>query len=237
MLNKYNGLRREEYPLPSTKTSDIVDAVQQALSLDGVFKIVVESGQPMLVYRKRGDDPLDEDDVTLDGALRNSEIIEYDVASKSSLEVIFGMLQRVGRDRLYPICWATGLEQEGVLRHWTNQIDKSIPDLGILPFGIPVVRVKTLPEDTIILCAAARHEGDYQDVVVGIKAIMETHHAVEEKRTSSTSDNQVGSDTGECPPPTGTVETTTVRGGKGSWHPTSLAGIRMGDRSRVRGGT
>ena len=255
MSNRYDDLRREEYPLRSHRTSDVVAAVQQALAMGDVYKIVVESGRPLLVYRKKeqSDGLLHEEDSGLDGIMRNAEVVEYYNSLNNGFETVVDMMQLVEQEGCFPVCWATGQRRDSLLEQWFKFKERGLrtPPLDHL-LGLPIVRLQTLPEETLIICAAEVKDAEISDVVFCIKTSMEVRNASLQPSESVPSferslsgdtkevqverqaepggeaDHQIGGDPEGDAAPTRTLEDG-PRGDNdvGSWFPPSFSGIRM----------
>jgi hypothetical protein len=231
MLSRYSDLQRDEIPLQSSKTQDILGVLQHVLQQRVAQRIVIESGR-VLVYRPRGDEPLEDNDVSLDGALRNSELIEYENTEGNAFEMIFDIMQLVASEKLFPVCWATGKKQDEILQKWVALEERGMPpDALDTLVMIPVVRLQTLSEDTLILCASRHEDGEAKDIVVGIKTVMELR---DEEEASSEADHPVGDDSEGHAQATRAVEALAPRVDGGGWHPTNLAGVRMGDGKGLR---
>lgn len=232
MSSRYEHLKREEYDLPRD-VKGIVALVQQVLSMDGpVHKIVLESGRGALVYRQLPEGEIAEEDLSIDGALRNSEIIEYDNDGASPFEKIHDMFRIVSDDGLHPVCWVTGINREDLLNQWFSNEERGLGNAkqdSLL--GIPVERVSTLPEDTLILCGAPYEDSAYKDVVVGVRTSVEVFDDEDEADSPvGEIDHRVGNGPEADAPAARGMAPTSGNGDDAGWYPKDLFGIRMGER-------
>jgi hypothetical protein len=156
MSGRSEELQREDYPMPST-AEGVLELVRQILAQPGaVEKIVIENKQPVRVHRWVEPDPMHEGPITLDGALRNSEMIEHvPVDGESVASTLVKMVSRVQYERLSPMCWVTGPNVERVLSTWLSSV------------------VALDPEETLILCAAGVKDADFKDIKVTVKTAIE----------------------------------------------------------------
>jgi len=236
MSNRYENLRREEFPLRSSRTGDIIQVLQQILSTQQAYKIVIE-GDRIVSYKIQTQEGLEESDVTLDGALRNSTLIEYTNDEYNAFETVLDMMQIVANEDLHPICWATGFPQERLLESWLRLEARGM-QMPVDPMDslacIPIHRLKTLPEDALILCATKHSDADVKDVVLGVKAaiFLRRPEVVDEdqgQEPSREADSPVGDDSEGDAGADGAVETPAGRDVGGSWVPPRFGFSGMGD--------
>ena len=169
-------LARESYPEPKSKQG-IVTLVREILAQPGaVHKITIERSKGIYVLRWAEKNELMEEEQTLDGALRNAEIIEYanDSFDVTPFEVLFDVVNVVRQtERSFPVCWATGLNSDGLLDTWLRIKEQARPFGTDELLAIPVQRLKSLPEDVLVLCGAPFEDAELGDVNLGVKASIE----------------------------------------------------------------
>lgn len=239
MFDKYEGLKREEYALPGT-VDEILEVLRSAMSAGSpVRKVVVEDSRSILVYRDMNEGELEELEVTLDGTLRNAQIIEYlneDVTAAA--EMLYDMQHVLHMHGLHAVCWATGPIDADKLEKWLLMDERGMPSMPGFQMtqlgGFPVRRIRSLPEDVIILCGARYKEGDIRDIELGVKTNIELKERSHARLESSPARYPVRDDPARDAPAARRVETPTrVRQGQG-WVPTGILGARMEDRRRLR---
>lgn len=238
-FDKYEGLKREEYPLPGT-VDEILSVLRSAMSQGSpVRKVVVEDSRSIIVYRDMNEGELEELEISLDGALRNSQVIEYlNDDATAAAEMLYDMQHLLHMHGLYAVCWATGPIDSDKLESWLQMGERGMPttpgfqltQLG----GFPVRRIRSLPEDVIILCGARHKEGDIRDIELGVKTNIEMKERSHARLESSSARHPVRDDPARDAPAARRVETPSrVRQGQG-WVPTGILGARMEDRRRLR---
>lgn len=164
-FNEGKVLRRETHPLPKTSVG-IANLVQESLQQGGwVERIVIQNGQPIQVYRYVDKGVFEEDDVDLQGALRNCEIDESEVVFPP-WEMIGRMMQDIRTEGLWPVAWVVGSSTD-LLSEWLGlRISSHL-------LGVPVQSDNSLPNETLILAGARNSEAQPRDVVAGFKIVME----------------------------------------------------------------
>jgi hypothetical protein len=121
------------------------------------------------------DDGLSEDVVSWDAALRNvPSMVEYYSDGATSFQVVVDMMLLAQRDGLVAIGWVTGIEEESLLRHWFEIGTRAMP-VGDIDFllCLPVHRIKSIPEETLILCCSKYGDADPEEVTVAIKTTIQ----------------------------------------------------------------
>lgn len=241
-MNRSN-YRREEHQLPSS-TDGIVALVSSVLSQPGkVFKIVIDSDHGVTVYRERGTtDDLGEDATTLDAALRNSEIVEYENVGGNPFEKLVDMFYILHGERMHPVTWVSGNSQNNLLSHWLTLGERGLPVAakhGEEILGVPLLRIPTLPEDVLILCGAPFSDADYKDVTIGVKTSVElrsepSHEVIEDKFRAADRGGRAGEE--GAPTAVGLMEAPVPRTFRSCWYPKDLFGIWLEDRFGIREG-
>jgi hypothetical protein len=167
-------------------------------------------------------------EVTLDDSLQRSEIYEYENPEASAFEVLFDMTHVVTAYGGFPVCWATGMNQTDLLSRWVDAEARGLPGALDTIFTFPVCRMRMLPEDTLILCAARRRDGDIEDVSLAVKTALEMRGATHDQPRSE-ADHPVGDPPEGDPGAAGGVEAAAQGGPEGGWIPKGVPGGRMGD--------
>jgi hypothetical protein len=225
-------LSREEYPEPQTKAG-FPALVRQVLEQPGgVHRIVMERGQPVRVWRWTEKNDLMEGDRTLDMALASADIIEYvnPDETKTAPEELFHMLSVLNNEKHVAVCWATGRDQTGLFRRWLRVDEQGVPYDEDHLCGIPVERLKSLPEDTLLLCGAPHVSADIADVTLAIKLAIELREHHDQEVVERNAD-RVGHPAQERRRPTGASENG-ARGDDGQgWVPPSFLRSRFGGSS------
>lgn len=199
--SRKSRVRVEKYPLPAT-TDGIVSLVREVLSQGKVQRIELDNENDVRVLRElEAEDPdLVEPDVSLDGALRNVEMIEYSSEGASSFQVVVDMTQLMRHENHHCICWAIGTGDD-LLEQWLEFRERGMPsDINFL-LNLPVRRLRSLPEDTLILCGSKYPGAEAEEVTLAVKAAVEIRRSNELERPvqSRPSDDRVGNGPTERP--------------------------------------
>jgi hypothetical protein len=129
------------------------------------------------VVREVEDHELGEDEVTWDGALRNvPTMLEYSSEGAPWAQVITDMFLLCQQERLRAVAWVVGVGEEDLLGQWLEIEKRDLP--VTLPIrelhGLPVYTVRSLPEETLILCCSKYAGADPSEITLAIKTAMET---------------------------------------------------------------
>ena len=229
------SLQKEEHVMPVSKAG-IVSLVREVLDLPGgVQRILLEKDQPVRVWRWVEKNELLEGARTLDVALQESDIIEYDNPdpTKSAPEELFHMLLILENDRHFPVCWATGTDQTKLLRKWLKVDEQGVPFNEKSLLGIPIERLKSLPEDTMLLCGAAHVGGEGGDVTLAVKLALELRG---EKDDEAKHEDVVGSGhpAKERSPAARATADSSSWNGESSWNPPSFFRQGFGGGRKIR---
>lgn len=160
---------KETYDLPGS-LGEILQLLEGILAGGGVQSLELEVGKPVKVFRATRSHPEEND---LDGVLRNVELFEYLAEDHTSIDKLFGMLNLISSEGLFPACWATGPDVRGILDQWLF-VDRLGLRTGVENLmGVPVKRVKSLDEDVLILCGSREIVSSVDDIVLAIKTDIE----------------------------------------------------------------
>lgn len=219
-------LTKEEYPEPRTKAG-FPALIREILDQPGgVHRISMERGQPVRVWRWVEKNDLLEQDPTLDEALSRADVIEYvnpDI-HRTAPEELFHMLAILKSEKAVPVCWATGRDQAGLLRKWLRVDEQGVPFDESEFLGVPVERLKSLPEDTLLLCGAGHANAGPEEVTFVVKTAMEVRH-VEEKNDRAI--GGVGDSATRGRSAVGTPQNGATRDCGSTWYPPSFIRSRF----------
>ena len=173
-MSSKSKVRKEKYPLPEDSES-IIALVRSILEGGRVQRIELDINGPVRVLREvEIEDPdLVEPDINLDAALRNTEMIEYSSEGAESFQVLVDMMLLAQSKRPYCICWATGAG-EYLIPEWLELEARGMRLMGVdTLLGLPIHRLRSLPDDTLILCASSNKEADPAEVNFAVKTDIE----------------------------------------------------------------
>jgi len=201
MSNKSKARTRvEKYPLPTT-ADGICSLMREILLAGSVQRIELDVNLPVRVVRGLSDAEtgLDEE-VDLDGSLRNLEMVEYTSEGAGPFQTLFDMMQLIHVEKLIPTCWVTGEGVGHLLSEWLELRARGMPSGTEHLVGLPVHRVKMLPEDTLLLCGSPYPNAGFDELTMAIKTAIEIRRPSNDKRRttpSSETDGAVWSDPNE----------------------------------------
>jgi len=197
---KYD-VRAEKYPLPST-IDGIISLFRELMNEGNVQRIEFDTSAPVRVLRLvEADDPsLLEPSLDLDGVLRNVNMLEYISEDASSFQVLVDMMQLLNFEKKHCICWAVG-SGEDLLSEWLEFERRGMPDEVMSLLNLPVRRLRSLPEDTLILCGA-EYPGAYpEEITLAVKTAIEIRRPHDEANAQKRqSDDTVWHDPTKRPP-------------------------------------
>ena len=165
-------VRREEYPIPPN-VDEIVESIRDILNGGSVKGLTIVQGDGIRVYRASPDAEYDPSFV-VDNVLGYADVYEYLTdETHSANDKVVGMAKVLSQHRCFPVCFATGPKTTGLLDRWLMVEEVGLPrDIENI-IGIPVVRVKTLDEDTLLLCGADMPLADLEDIKVVVKTAID----------------------------------------------------------------
>jgi len=165
----------EKYPLPPT-VDGICSMIREILAPGLVQRIELDIDSPIRVTRSvplEDGKELEDDDVDLEAVLRNIEMIEYTSENASPFQVIFDMMQLVNNEKLNPVFWVGGTGSEKLIDEWLELRTRGMPGGLNRLLGIPVQRIKSLSEDTLILCASLYPSAGVDELSLAVKTAIE----------------------------------------------------------------
>jgi hypothetical protein len=214
-------IRTEKYMLPAT-IDGICSLVREILSGGHVKRLELDNDDSFVrAHRWSENTGLEEESVSWDGALRNVPVLqEYYSDGAEPFQVVVDMLLLAQQENTHGICWATGVGNEDLLRKWFDVDGRKLP-VGSIDslLDIRVRRLKSLPEETLILCCSKYRNEDPEDVAMAIKTSMELE---KENGTSGFKDaGRSGSNSKEHASATGQLVLTTGGLRRVPWKPSS----------------
>lgn len=174
VLSKSSYLQKEKYPCPDT-VDGICSLIREVLSKGRIQSMEFSLGAPVRVVRSvEVDNPdLIEPDLDWEGALRNVEMTEYYNKDAEPYQVVVDVMHLMQSEGLTCTCWVTGTGGGGLLDKWFKFKERGLP-VGVRSLlGRPVHRVKSLPEDTLVLCGSRYPDADPDEVDLAIKVAIE----------------------------------------------------------------
>jgi len=185
---KYKDVKVEKYPLPPS-IDGIISLFREIMGPGNVQRIELEVDKPVRVLRHvYVEDPdLLEPNIDLDGVLRNVEMLEYISQEASSFQVVVDMMQLMRSEGRHSICWAVGTGED-LLGEWLEFRERGMPSDVDTLLNIPVRRLRSLPEDTLILCGSEYPGADPEEITLAVKTAIEMRRPdverAEQKRTT-----------------------------------------------------
>lgn len=127
------------------------------------------------------DDGLEEERVTWDGAIRNvPTMVEYYSDEASSFQVIVDMMLLAQEDGLYPLVWITGPDESDLLKKWLEVDRRGLPVKNVQNLvGLPIHRVKSIPEETLILCCSKYPGASPDEITMAVKTTVDLRRSHE----------------------------------------------------------
>lgn len=193
MFNKSDKrLKVEKYPLPDT-LDEICGLVRHVLQQGGVQKLELSMGDVVRVSRFIPDDGTEvgEVEMSLDAALRNvNELVEYINNSAPASEVLLDMMLLVQQEGLHPVAWTAGFsDEDDLLDQWLDLQGRGMPKKVPGLLGLPLHRLASLPEDTLILCASQYANPEPNEISFAVKAAIEVRRPHEHRELPSSVPN------------------------------------------------
>jgi hypothetical protein len=167
--------RQEKYPLPKD-IDGICALVRRILNGGSVSRIELDNDDPVArAWRWVDKGDLEESAVSWDGALRNVRNgLEYASPGATSYQVLVDMMLLAQKEGPHATMWATGRGGKDLIREWLELEKRGMPiyDFDQLQ-GVPLMELKSLPADTLILCCSRYRNAEPEEITVTIKAAIE----------------------------------------------------------------
>ena len=226
MSSKYDT-RTEKYQLPAT-VDGICALVREILNDGSVSRIELDTEDSYVRARRwveSGD--FEEEDVGWDGALRNTDIVEYYSDGATSFQVVVDMMMLAQEDNLQATCWVVGRGEGDHIRAWFTIDERRLPvgKIGSV-LGLPLYKLKSLPEETLILCCSKYLNADPNEISMAVKTTMElrrSHDNHGSSKQNGKADGGVGDHPPQYPPAAGQLALGTGGLRTVSWHPPGKA--------------
>ena len=165
----------EKYELPKT-VDGICSLVREVLEGGNVDRMEIDNDDAYVrAWRwvEKGD--LEEPDISWDAALRNVEtMLEYASEGASSYQTLVDMMLLAHDEKMYCNTWAVGRGGKKLIHKWLELRDRGMPIPSVDSLlGLPVKELKSLPEETIILCCSKYPRPDPGEITMAVKAVIE----------------------------------------------------------------
>ena len=166
----------EKYELPSS-IDGICSLIRHLLEQGHVARLELDHDDAYLrLWRwiEKGD--LDEPDINWDGALRNLDnFLEYGSEDASAFQIVLDMMTLAGSNNLFGSCWTIGTGGRELLKEWLALKERGMPNTDLYRLaGIPVLELKSLPVETLILCCSKFPNADPAEISLAIKTTVDT---------------------------------------------------------------
>jgi hypothetical protein len=170
-----SAVRTEKYQLPAT-VDGICALVREVLNGGHVRRLELDNDDSFVrAHRWVEGDDLAEDEVTWDGALRNVKLMdEYYSDGATSFQVVVDMMLLAQEEGLHGTCWVIGTGGGDLLRKWFEVDERKLLVGGINTLlGLPIHRVKSLPDETLILCCSKYPSADQTEIEMAVKTTID----------------------------------------------------------------
>ena len=160
-----SNLLKDSLPFRDKSTNGILQLMQQALSMNGVVRLVVDArNDEVLLWRLASKEELEARDVTFSSILRAVDMEEYvPEEGKSSFEQMFEVFDIIADAGRSPTHILSGASIPR-LRTWIPVSRK-----GTSMYGLPLVLGNGLEEDVLIVCGAKSPDATPEDVSYAVK--------------------------------------------------------------------
>jgi len=169
-----NRLIVHRFPLPK-KVEELLGTIQALINRGGVVKLelLFEDSLIRTTETVTGDVPL-EDETNWDGALRNvGEMEEYYSPGAESFQVVVDMMHIVAHSHRYPAQWVIGVGGEALINKWLELDERGMPGGNGQILGVPLLELKSLPEETLILCGSKYPNAGPDEISFAVKTAVE----------------------------------------------------------------
>jgi hypothetical protein len=172
----------ERYPMPES-IDGICDLVRSIYNVTGVRRLEIE-GQFRVTREKEFDPDITELDKSWEEALQGLDnFIEFNPKnSPDHTTVLLFLSNIVTRKGLRPVCFVTGSDT-GMLSKWLGLGEMEIGMESL--FDIPIRRISSLPEETVILCGAHFKDAEPSEIEFAVKTTIEVREPNETREISS----------------------------------------------------
>jgi hypothetical protein len=179
-------LHTEKYAVPAT-IDGIVALIREVLSGGRVKRIELDTDDSSVrAYRWVEEVGLEEEEVSWDGALRNVPVMKEHYNDNSTpYQLVVDMFLSAQDAGLRGVCWVMGMGGPNLVRKWfdTERRKLALGELNDL-LGLPIHTIKSLPDETLILCCSKYPSADPTEISLAIKTTVDVRsgHAKEVSR-------------------------------------------------------
>jgi len=169
-------LRTEKYDLPGS-VDGICSLIREVLNGGHVQRVELDNDDTLVRVKRWVDEAggLEEEEISWDGALRNvPDMMEYYSDEATSFQVVVDMMLLAQENGMHAVSWVTGTGDEGLLRKWFDVDGRALPvgDISVL-LGLPIHRLKSLPEETLVLCCSKYPGADPSELMLAVKTTID----------------------------------------------------------------
>lgn len=143
-----------------TVLDKVIDAVREVLMEGYVTRLVLDASKPFVYYEKKA--PLDKEStpITIDTVLSTVEMEDVEVGEADLANCL---------KKLFDLVTSSGLEAHSIV---VNSLSNTFKKAGLHPnpikptlFGVPVIQNSaSLPEETLLVCAAPHRESPLEEI-------------------------------------------------------------------------
>jgi len=173
MSNK-SEKRLERYALPGD-VDGICALIRKIVNGGSVARIELDNDDPLVrAWRWVAKGDFEENSITWDGAIRNVPGLEYHSPGATSFQVLVDMMLLAQKEGPYAVLWVTGRGGKDLIFKWLELEERGVPihDFDQLQ-GIPLMELKSLPSDTLVLCCSKHRNAEPEEITATIKAAIE----------------------------------------------------------------
>ena len=194
----------ERRALPDT-TDGICALIREVLSsgIGHVKKLELHVNDVVRVTREVDANDLDEVPEDWEFVLRNVEMLEYSSEGASPYQVLVDMMLLVQHRGLRCIAFCTGDDETGLIDTWLELKDRGMPTGVHELLNLPIHRMNTLPEETLVLCGSKYSNADPTEVELAVKTTIEVRDEKQGDQSSREVDDPVGDGSGGRGTPVG----------------------------------
>ena len=174
-MSSKSDKRLEKFDLPKS-IDGICALVREVLDGGNVDRLEIDNEDSYVrAWRWVERDDLDEPDIGWDAALRNvPTMIEYASEGASPYQTIVDMMLLAQNERMHCTAWAVGNGGIKLIGEWLELRSREMPVTSVNPLlNLPVKELKSLPEDTILLCCSKYPRADPGEITMAVKAAIE----------------------------------------------------------------
>lgn len=206
-MSSRSDTRTTRLPLPKS-ADQVAVTVETLIAQGGLVRLdlLFEEGLVRVIEKVSGDVPFEEE-TSWDGALRNVEMEEYSSPGAESFQVVVDMMLLISHRRCHPAQWVTGVGGEALIEKWLELDERGMPVKCDQLMGVPLIELKSLPEETLVLCGSRYPDAGPEEVSFAVKTTVELRrYDVQHGKA----DDRRGNGSRECDSATGEMEAITT---------------------------